>query len=60
MNWHRDYSFHRQLRRTLSRHAQAGDVLQWYIVGEFTWSVFRQAQTTRLAKRDSSLADRGR
>jgi glycosyltransferase involved in cell wall biosynthesis len=39
----RDASFHRQILRTLRRHAQPGDILQWYVIGEFTWTVFRAA-----------------
>jgi glycosyltransferase involved in cell wall biosynthesis len=40
----RDASFHRRVRHTLSQHAHPGDILQWYIVGDFTWTVIRQAK----------------
>ena len=43
-NMVRDGSFHHQLRRTLLKLAHDGDVLQWYVVGEFTGSVIRLAK----------------
>jgi glycosyltransferase involved in cell wall biosynthesis len=43
----RDWSFHRHVLRILRRRARPGDIVQWYIVGEFTWIVIRMARRQR-------------
>jgi glycosyltransferase involved in cell wall biosynthesis len=40
----RDRRFHRQIRRTLRQYARRPAVLQWYIVGDFSWFVMRWAR----------------
>lgn len=40
----RDWSFQRSLIRTLRRHARSGDVVQLYVVGDWTWLLLRTAQ----------------
>jgi glycosyltransferase involved in cell wall biosynthesis len=43
-NLARDWSFQRQIVRTLRRNAGPGDVLQWYVIGDFTWFTIRLAR----------------
>lgn len=44
----RDYSFQRAIVRTLERDARAGDVIQLYVVSDWTWLVLRAARKLRL------------